>query len=245
MVLIPGSKCPLDDGTTIVSIFTNTWVGTDSPQSTFGAFVQSTSSPLAVVLPDALTFDDISERYFGVFSQAIDPLRGVAPERSTPRQTAALLLAPSLPHIDPSSCDNYFVSDEPLDIVDMGTTTAPSASSRPLRPWLRNKLFPAAIRRRRGLEVRLRIFRWRGPRQRRDIHGHGCMRRADGRGERDQAALVALVGVARDGDAVWDDGDVGLGPWLERRLVVDLAARMETDHNKTTRLKAPSYSPCV
>jgi hypothetical protein len=69
------------------------------------------------------------------------------------------------------------------------------------------------------------------------------MRRADGRGERDQAVLVALVGVARNDDAVWDDGDVG--PWLERRLVVDLAAGMETDHNKTTRSKAPSYSHCI
>jgi hypothetical protein len=102
---------------------------------------------------------------------------------------------------------------------------------------------PAGIRRRRGLEVRLRIFRWRGSRRRRNIHGHGGTRHADGRGERDQAVLVALVGVARNGDAVWDDGDVG--PWLERRLVVDLAAGMEPDHNKTTRLKAPSYSHCI
>ena len=118
-------------------------MATDFPQSTFCAFVRSTSNPPAVVLPDALTFDDISERYFGVFFfQAILSvalhLNAARPGRPQP-----LLLAPSHPHFDSSSSssyNNYFVSDEPLDIVDVGTSTAPSSSSRPLRPWLHNKL---------------------------------------------------------------------------------------------------------
>jgi hypothetical protein len=141
VVLIPGSKRPLGDATTIVSIFTNTWMATDSPQSTFCAFVQSTSSPLAVVLPHALTFDEISERYFGVFFQAI-VFVALHLNAARPGGPQPLFLAPSLSHFDTSSSsyNNYLVSDEPLDIVDMGTTTAPSSSSHPLRPWLRNTL---------------------------------------------------------------------------------------------------------
>ena len=73
-------------------------MATYSPQSTFCAFVRSTSSPSAVVLPDALTFDDISERYFGVFfSQAILSV-ALHLNAGTPRQTAVLTraLAPAL-----------------------------------------------------------------------------------------------------------------------------------------------------
>jgi hypothetical protein len=124
VLLIPGSKRPSGDATRIISIFTNTWMATYSPQSTFCAFVRSTSSPLAVVLPDALTFDDISERYFGIFFfQAI--LSALHLNAARPGRSQPLLPAPSLPHFDTSSYNDYFVSDEPLDIADMGTTTAP------------------------------------------------------------------------------------------------------------------------
>ncbi len=118
-------------------------MATYSPQSTFCVFVRSTSSPLAVVLPDALTFDEISERYFGVFFFQAILFVALHLNAARPGRPQPLLLAPSLPHFDPSSSssyNNYFVSDEPLNIADMGTTTAPSSSSRPLRPWLRNKL---------------------------------------------------------------------------------------------------------
>jgi len=76
-------------------------MATYSPQSTFCAFVRSTSNPSAVVFPDALTFDDISERYFGVFfSQAIlsVALHLNVLNAGTPRQTAVLTraLAPAL-----------------------------------------------------------------------------------------------------------------------------------------------------
>ena len=108
-------------------------MATYSPQLTFCAFVQSTSSPLAVVLPDALTFDDISERYFGIFFfQAI--LSALHLNAARPGRSQPLLLAPSLPHSDTSSSssyNDYFVSDEPLDIADMGTTTAPSPPPAP------------------------------------------------------------------------------------------------------------------
>ena len=72
-----------------------------------------------------------------------DPLRSHCPQtrpgpRHAPADRSPLLLAPSRPHFDPSY-NNYFFSHKPLDIVDIGTTTAPSFS-RPLRPWLRNKL---------------------------------------------------------------------------------------------------------
>jgi len=70
----------------------------------------------------------------------------------------------------------------------------------------------------------------------RPVHRHG---------ERDQVLYFydALVGVAWDGDAFWDGGD--LGSHLGRRLVVDLAAGMESCHDSTTRLKTGFLSIIV
>ena len=102
MLLIPGSKRPLDDATTIVSIFTNTWMATYSPQSTFCAFVRSTSNPPAVVLPDALTSDEISERYFGVFFFQAILFVALHLNAARPGRPQPLLLARSLLRLDSS-----------------------------------------------------------------------------------------------------------------------------------------------
>ena len=48
------------------------------------------------------------------------------------------------------------------------------------------------------------------------------------------------MGLARDGDAVRDGRDVG--SWSERRLVVDLAAGMESHHDSTKRI---NYFPVL
>lgn len=70
MLLISGSKHPLGDATTVVSIFTDTWMASHSPQSMFTAF-GLTANRLAMVLPDVLTLERISEHYFAVFFQTI------------------------------------------------------------------------------------------------------------------------------------------------------------------------------
>ena len=141
MLLIPGSKHPLGDATTIVSIFTDTWIASHSPQSTFTAF-GLTANRLAVVLPDALTPERISERYFAVFffqtilSVALH-LEAARPGMPPP------LLAPSLPHFDPSSAsfyDNYYGTDKPVELGTAAAATPSLSSSSPIRPWLRPRL---------------------------------------------------------------------------------------------------------
>jgi hypothetical protein len=143
--LIPTFKNTLGDPATVVSIFTNIsrtcQVVIHSPQSTFTAFMSTTTNSPATVPWDAQTPEHISECYFAVFFLQTIVLAKLHLNAARPSAPRPLLLPPSLPYFDArsspfyhSSCYSYYGHDTPTE------PAAASSTSIPLRPWLRDGL---------------------------------------------------------------------------------------------------------